>query len=154
MRGNPGNCTHTRLWREHIPGAELLNDDSPIIRATDSEALVHGSPWSGKTPCYRNESCPIAAVVRLSQASHNRIRRLRPIESIGRTAFGRHLRPALPADRTGSRLPPGVPARRGGGAARLPNGFQRRDAMILLPNQLFFAEVEALFICRCNVWGC
>ena len=71
------------LWREHIPGAELLNDDSPIIRATDSEALVHGSPWSGKTPCYRNESCPIAAVVRLSQAPHNRIRRLRPIESIG-----------------------------------------------------------------------
>ena len=78
-----GKSTHTRLWREHIPGAELLNDDSPIIRATDSEALVHGSPWSGKTPCYRNESCPIAAVVRLSQASHNRIRRLRPIESIG-----------------------------------------------------------------------
>ena len=28
-------------------------------------------------------SCPIAAVVRLSQAPHNRIRRLRPIESIG-----------------------------------------------------------------------
>ena len=78
-----GKSTHTRLWREHIPGAEQLNDDSPIIRATDSEALVHGSPWSGKTPCYRNESCPIAAVVRLSQAPHNRIRRLRPIESIG-----------------------------------------------------------------------
>ena len=78
-----GKSTHTRLWREHIPGAELLNDDSPIIRATDSEALIHGSPWSGKTPCYRNESCPIAAVVRLSQAPHNRIRRLRPIESIG-----------------------------------------------------------------------
>ena len=78
-----GKSTHTRLLREHIPGAELLNDDSPIIRATDSEALVHGSPWSGKTPCYRNESCPIAAVVRLSQAPHNRIRRLRPIESIG-----------------------------------------------------------------------
>ncbi|MFR7603666.1 MAG: hypothetical protein ACLUYV_08260 [Alistipes shahii] len=78
-----GKSTHTRLWREHIPGAELLNDDSPIIRATDSEALVHGSPWSGKTPCYRNESCPIAAVVRLSQAPHNRIRRLRLIESIG-----------------------------------------------------------------------
>ena len=78
-----GKSTHTRLWREHIPGAELLNDDSPIILATDSEALVHGSPWSGKTPCYRNESCPIAAVVRLSQAPHNRIRRLRPIESIG-----------------------------------------------------------------------
>lgn len=78
-----GKSTHTRLWREHIPGAELLNDDSPIIRATEREAIVFGSPWSGKTPCYRNESCPITAVVRLSQAPHNHIHRLRPIEAIG-----------------------------------------------------------------------
>lgn len=78
-----GKSTHTRLWREHIPGAELLNDDSPIIRATEREAIVFGSPWSGKTPCYRNESYPITAVVRLSQAPHNHIRRLRPIEAIG-----------------------------------------------------------------------
>lgn len=78
-----GKSTHTRLWREHISGAELLNDDSPIIRATEREAIVFGSPWSGKTPCYRNESCPITAVVRLSQAPHNHIRRLRPIEAIG-----------------------------------------------------------------------
>lgn len=78
-----GKSTHTRLWREHIPGAELLNDDSPIIRATERKAIVFGSPWSGKTPCYRNESCPITAVVRLSQAPHNHIRRLRPIEAIG-----------------------------------------------------------------------
>lgn len=78
-----GKSTHTRLWREHIPGAELLNDDSPIIRATEHEAIVFGSPWSGKTPCYRNESCPITAVVRLSQAPHNHIHRLRPIEAIG-----------------------------------------------------------------------
>ena len=27
-----GKSTHTRLWREHIPGAVLLNDDSPMIR--------------------------------------------------------------------------------------------------------------------------
>lgn len=78
-----GKSTHTRLWREHISGTVLLNDDSPIIRAADDEARVYGSPWSGKTPCYRNESCPVAAVVRLSQAPHNRIRRLRPIEAIG-----------------------------------------------------------------------
>ena len=78
-----GKSTHTRLWREHIPAAELPNDDSPIIRATEREAIVFGSPWSGKTPCYRNESCQITAVVRLSQAPHNHIRRLRPIEAIG-----------------------------------------------------------------------
>lgn len=78
-----GKSTHTRLWREHIPGAELLNDDSPIISAGDGIPQVWGSPWSGKTPCYRNEHLPIAAIVRLSQAPHNRIRRLRPIEAIG-----------------------------------------------------------------------
>ena len=79
-----GKSTHTRLWREHIPGAELLNDDSPIISAGgDTAPQVWGSPWSGKTPCYRNENLPIAAIVRLSQAPHNRIRRLRPIEAIG-----------------------------------------------------------------------
>lgn len=96
-----GKSTHTRLWREHIPGAELLNDDSPIIRIAPERAaeaasapaadtipalqgvLACGSPWSGKTPCYRNVSNPIAGIVRLSQAPQNRIRRLRPIEAIG-----------------------------------------------------------------------
>lgn len=175
-----GKSTHTRLWREHIPGAELLNDDSPVVRiiprgastaaekpaasiaatpagaqisgeistqapqtispdvleregqeqeiaantnkdfaanpvensavspafareqfATPASAtqstenpventapdrprvMAFGSPWSGKTPCYRNLSYPIRAIVRLSQAPHNSIRRLRPIEAIG-----------------------------------------------------------------------
>ena len=30
-----GKSTHTRLWREHIPGAVLLNDDSPMIRVEE-----------------------------------------------------------------------------------------------------------------------
>ena len=80
-----GKSTHTRLWRKHIPGTELLNDDSPIVkvgREGDSPE-VYGSPWSGKTPCYRNEHYPIRALLRLSQAPHNRIRRLRPLEAIG-----------------------------------------------------------------------
>ncbi len=75
-----GKSTHTRLWRETIDGAFLLNDDSPVIRA---DGTVFGSPWSGKTPCYRNERYPIAAVVRLSQAPHNRICRLDSLEALG-----------------------------------------------------------------------
>lgn len=71
-----GKSTHTRLWRENIEGAQLLNDDSPIIRIIDGRAIVYGSPWSGKTHCYKNEDCPLAACVRLSQAPHNRISRL------------------------------------------------------------------------------
>ena len=72
-----GKSTHTRLWREHIAGAALLNDDSPILRILDGRRpLVYGSPWSGKTPCYKNECFPLAACVRLSQAPYNRIERL------------------------------------------------------------------------------
>jgi len=75
-----GKSTHTRLWRENIEGAHLLNDDSPIIHST---AVAYGSPWSGKTPCYRNLHYPIAAIVRLSQAPHNRMRRLSALEALG-----------------------------------------------------------------------
>lgn len=71
-----GKSTHTRLWRENIDGAVLLNDDSPILRIIDGKPWMFGSPWSGKTPCYKKESYPLAACVRLSQAPHNKIRRL------------------------------------------------------------------------------
>lgn len=79
-----GKSTHTRLWRQNIEGARLLNDDSPIIRhVAGQKAIAYGSPWSGKTPCYKDECYPIKAICRLSQAPHNRIRRLKAIEAIG-----------------------------------------------------------------------
>ena len=71
-----GKSTHTRLWRENIEEAVLLNDDSPIIRIVDGEVRAYGSPWSGKTPCYKQENYPLAACVRLSQAPYNKIQRL------------------------------------------------------------------------------
>lgn len=78
-----GKSTHTRLWRENIDGARLLNDDSPIIRIINGSVKVFGSPWSGKTPCYVNRSFPIAGFVRLSQAPHNKIKRHNPLVAIG-----------------------------------------------------------------------
>ena len=78
-----GKSTHTRLWRENIEGAKLLNDDSPIIRIVDGVATAFGSPWSGKTPCYRNLHYPIKGFLRLSQAPHNRIKRLSVLNAIG-----------------------------------------------------------------------
>ncbi len=71
-----GKSTHTRLWRENIEGAVLLNDDSPILRIIGGKPWMYGSPWSGKTPCYKQESYPLAACVRLSQAPYNKIQRL------------------------------------------------------------------------------
>lgn len=85
-----GKSTHTRLWREHIEGAELLNDDSPMLRIVDGVATVFGSPWSGKTPCYRNLHYPIRGFMRLSQAPVNEIRPLSVLQAYGA------LQPSLP----------------------------------------------------------
>ena len=72
-----GKSTHTGLWLKHIPGTDLINDDNPVVRfCPDGVARVYGSPWSGKTPCYRNVEAPIGAFLQLKQAPYNRISRM------------------------------------------------------------------------------
>ena len=80
-KSGTGKSTHTRLWLQHIKGTELVNDDNPVVRIVDGQARVYGSPWSGKTPCYRNVNYPVGAFVQLSQAPLNEIRQLRSIEA-------------------------------------------------------------------------
>ncbi|MBP5381023.1 MAG: hypothetical protein J6Y39_04760, partial [Bacteroidaceae bacterium] len=48
-----GKSTHTYLWYKNIPGCDLMNDDNPVVRIVEDVATVFGTPWSGKTPCYR-----------------------------------------------------------------------------------------------------
>lgn len=71
-KSGTGKSTHTRLWLEHIPGSSLLNDDNPIVRIVGDEVMIYGSPWSGKTHCYKSESAPVAGFIRLKQAPYNR----------------------------------------------------------------------------------
>lgn len=78
-----GKSTHTRLWREHIRGAVLLNDDSPMIRVEEGKVWAYGSAWSGKTPCYKQERYELVACVRLSQAPYNRIQELSVLQAYG-----------------------------------------------------------------------
>lgn len=78
-----GKSTHTRLWREHIADSFLLNDDSPIIRIEDGKVWAYGSPWSGKTPCYKAERHELKSCVRLSQAPYNQIKKLSVLQAYG-----------------------------------------------------------------------
>ena len=78
-----GKSTHTRLWREHIEGAVLLNDDSPMIRVEEGKVWAYGSAWSGKTPCYKQERYELVACVRLSQAPYNHIQKLSVLQAYG-----------------------------------------------------------------------
>ena len=81
-----GKSTHSRLWLENIPGSDLVNDDNPIVRferrpSGEERLIVYGSPWSGKTLCFRNTEAPVRALVRLERAPVNSIRRLKGLEA-------------------------------------------------------------------------
>ena len=81
-KSGTGKSTHSRLWIENIDGCELLNDDNPVLRVgSDGEVRVYGSPWSGKTSCYRNLDYPVGAIVDLHQAKVNRIHRQSLLEA-------------------------------------------------------------------------
>ncbi|WP_294348826.1 hypothetical protein [Sphingobacterium sp.] len=70
-KSGTGKSTHSRLWLQHIPDSVLLNDDNPAVRITSEGVCIYGTPWSGKTPCYKNEKLPLQGFVRLQQAPIN-----------------------------------------------------------------------------------
>ena len=81
-RSGTGKSTHSSLWLRYIEGSHLLNDDNPVVRVCEDGVIrAFGSPWSGKTPCYRNESWPVGAFVRIRQSPENRIERTGVVES-------------------------------------------------------------------------
>ncbi len=81
-RSGTGKSTHARLWKQYIEGTELVNDDNPIVRVDDNgKATIYGSPWSGKTPCYRNVSYQLDGIVLLNQAPYNKIYRMKGIRA-------------------------------------------------------------------------
>ena len=81
-KSGTGKSTHAEQWLKAFSDAERLNDDNPVVRVLeDGSVRVYGSPWSGKTPCYKAADAQIKALVQLAQAPHNEIRLLRPTQA-------------------------------------------------------------------------
>ena len=80
-RSGTGKSTHSSLWLKHIEGTCLLNDDNPVLRIVDGKVHVFGTPWSGKTPCYKAEDALVGAIVRIRQAPENAIERLDTVQA-------------------------------------------------------------------------
>ncbi len=81
-KSGTGKSTHSQLWLKNIPDTELMNDDNPVIRIVNgNQVMLYGSPWSGKTPCYRNISAPLGAITRIERAGSNYIERLGAVEA-------------------------------------------------------------------------
>jgi len=73
-KSGTGKSTHTRLWRELLGSrAVMVNDDKPLIRITESGAVVYGTPWNGKHGLGENIAVPLRAVCVLHRSVENRI---------------------------------------------------------------------------------
>lgn len=80
-KSGTGKSTQVSNWLRYIPDCDLMNDDNPIVRIIDGEAFIYGSPWSGKTPCYRKVKAKLGAITRIERSSENHVERLKPIEA-------------------------------------------------------------------------
>ena len=80
-KSGTGKSTQVSNWLRYIPDCDLMNDDNPIVRIIDGEAFIYGSPWSGKTPCYRKVKAKLGAIARIERSSENHVERLKPIEA-------------------------------------------------------------------------
>ena len=62
-KSGTGKSTHTRLWRELLDNrATMVNDDKPLIRIADDDAIIYGTPWDGKHPLSHNIAVPLKAI--------------------------------------------------------------------------------------------
>ena len=80
-KSGTGKSTQVSMWLRHIEGSDLMNDDNPIIRNIDNEFWIFSSPWSGKTPCYRNVKARLGAITRIDRATTNSVDKLPPIQA-------------------------------------------------------------------------
>ncbi|MCD8282572.1 MAG: hypothetical protein LUC22_04890 [Prevotella sp.] len=70
-KSGTGKSTHVAGWLANIPGCDMINDDNPVARVIGGHAWLYGSPWSGKTPCYRNIRVPLGALVKVNRSERN-----------------------------------------------------------------------------------
>ena len=80
-KSGTGKSTQVSNWLKYIPGCDLMNDDNPVLRVIDGKAFIYGSPWSGKTPCYRNVKALLGALTKISRDMENRVESMTPVHA-------------------------------------------------------------------------
>ncbi len=73
-KSGTGKSTHARLWREAYGDRVLMiNDDKPLLKFTENEILVCGTPWNGKHRLGTNVMIPLKALCVLRRGEKNEI---------------------------------------------------------------------------------
>lgn len=68
-----GKSTHSMLWLKYIDGSELLNDDQPAVHIIEDSPVIYGTPWSGKTMCYKQKEVKLNAIICMEQRPYNKL---------------------------------------------------------------------------------
>lgn len=79
-KSGTGKSTQVSMWLRYIPDCDLMNDDNPIVRIINEEVWIYGSPWSGKTPCYRNVKARLGSITHIARDTCNWVEELTPIQ--------------------------------------------------------------------------
>lgn len=81
-KSGTGKSTHTRLWRQRFGDRALMvNDDKPLLRFTETEVLVCGTPWNGKHHLSAPVQLPLKALCVLTRDTTNHIEPLEAREA-------------------------------------------------------------------------
>lgn len=72
-KSGTGKTTHIRKWLNELETAFVVNGDKPLIRLADGQALVCGTPWSGKEHMNTNTMVPLRTIVLMERADENRM---------------------------------------------------------------------------------
>lgn len=91
-----GKSTHASLWRQVFGDAvTMVNDDKPLIHATENGIYICGSPWDGKHALSTNIQVPLKGICLLSRGKENSISPISPALAYS-TLLGQTLRPRDP----------------------------------------------------------
>ncbi len=73
-KSGTGKSTHTANWRQVFGDrAVMVNDDKPLLRITEDQVLVCGTPWDGKHRLSTNTVVPLKGLCILTRAEENHI---------------------------------------------------------------------------------
>ena len=76
-----GKTTRTKLWIDNIPNSIVVNGDKPLIKFSEDEILVYGTPWSGKEGWNYNTSVPLKAILFLERADEGESDTIIPMDT-------------------------------------------------------------------------
>ncbi len=94
-KSGTGKTTHSRLWLEKFPDAEIINGDKPLVRIMEDKVFAYGTPWCGKEGYNVNEKVPLKALCFIERAQNNSICEI-PKEEAVKRIFSQLVIPSSP----------------------------------------------------------